>query len=164
MFRCGLTNGIGNGTGEISVDLTGLDLGADETKVFRYRGLENWWGDIYEFLSGVNIIDNAYYLTNGKLHSDANSDGYRLIGPRPTSNGYVQQMYPGTILPKTNSGSSSTYYADYLYTNDTDSIRGLLRSSNSYGAGFAGSFVLHSTNAPSNAGTNRGSRLCFVKR
>ncbi len=164
LFKCGLTDVFGNGTGEIPVDLTGLDLGTEETQVFRYRGLENWWGDIYEWISGVNVLDNKFYKTTGKLQSDNNVDGYKLIGPRPTSNGYIEEMWPGTVLPRANSGSSGTYYADYLYTNDTETIRGLLRSAGAYNTARAGSFFLDSNNAPSTSATYRGSRLCFVRR
>lgn len=164
LFKCGLTNGFGNGTGEVTIDLSAYDLGANETQVFRYRGIENWWGDIYEWMSGVNIVNNKYYMTEGRLESDTNVDGYKLIGNRPVSNGYIQQMYPGTLLPKTNSGSSSTYFTDYLYANDTVSLKGLLRSAAEIHGARAGSFFVHSLNAPSYASAYIGSRLAFTRR
>src|SRR5699024_7085385 len=58
LFKCGLTNSLGNGTGEITLDISSHDLGTDEIQVFRYRGIENWWGDIWEWMSGVNVINN----------------------------------------------------------------------------------------------------------
>lgn len=164
LFKCGLTNSLGNGTGEVTLDISAENLGADTVSVFRYRGIENWWGDIYEWMSGVNIIENKYYMTTGKLESDTNADGYKYIGDRPTANGYIQRMHPGTLLPATNNGSSSTYYADYLYTNDTASIRGLLRSALATNGAHAGSFFVASHNAPSTTRANVGSRLCFSKR
>ena len=164
LFKCGLTNSLGNGTGEITLDISAENLGASTVSVFRYRGIENWWGDIYEWMSGVNIIENKYYMTTGKLESDTNAEGYKYIGDSPTANGYIQKMHPGTLLPATNNGSSSTYYADYLYANDTASIMGLLRSAYAVSGAYAGSFIVSSAEAPSLAVSIIGSRLCFSKR
>src|SRR5699024_8624397 len=148
LFKCGLTNSLGNGTGEITLDISSHDLGTDEIQVFRYRGIENWWGDIWEWMSGVNVINNKYYMTKGKLESNDNAEGYQEIGSRPTSNGYIEEMHPGTVLPKVNSGSSSTYYADYHWTNNSTTARGLLRSARAIYGARGGSFAVTSRRAP----------------
>lgn len=97
-------------------------------KVF---GMENWWGNQWRRFSGL-ILDNGVYKTkmcygvsDGSTVKGYNltSDGYVSSGITPggTSGGYINivDYSNGMSLPKTASGSSSTYYCDGLWFNNS---------------------------------------------
>lgn len=70
----------------------------------------------------------------------------------------------GEFMPSAVGGSSTTYFADYFYTNVTNNTgqRGVLfggRASYSANAGLSYSDTSH---APTNANAYVGSRLCFL--
>lgn len=167
LFRCGLTNSLGNASGEIDIQLQDYPAAGqtEQIKVFSYRGIENFYGDIWEWTNGVNILENKYYQTKGKLVSDTNVKGYELIGARPTNNGYIKSMYPGTILAKDNNGaSSSTYYTDYNYNQNEVALRAVRFGGSANTGVLAGSFYAAANAAPSHATAYIGSRLCFFVR
>lgn len=98
-------------------------------KVF---GMENWWGNQWRRFSGL-ILNNGIYKTKmcyGVSDSSTvkgynlTSDGYVSSGITPgetTSGGYINivDYSNGMSLPKTASGSSSTYYCDGLWFNNS---------------------------------------------
>ena len=71
----------------------------------------------------------------------------------------------GENMPADVGGSSTTYFADYFYTNipaSGEALRGVLfggRANNGASAGFGCAATLY---APSNTYTAVGSRLCFL--
>lgn len=169
LFQCGLTNSLGNNTGEISITLSDFPIPgeSDTTQVFSYRGIENFWGDIWEWTNAVNVFNDKFYQNpkGRKNISNTAVDGYVEIGDIPIGSGYIKEMYPGTIMPKEIGGSSSTYYADRFYAVSNPSVfRGLLFGGPSHGGAGAGSFDVDSLYAPSYASARVGSRLCFFKR
>jgi hypothetical protein len=89
-----------------------------------YRGVENLWGSIYEFIDGINIAADyqawvcrapASYASNLFAapyaqvgYANANVDGYtKVMGLDPNN--------PFAELPITLGGAYNTYYADYYY-------------------------------------------------
>ena len=117
----GLTNNIVASSGSVTSNTAG------ETS-FIYRGEENIWGNVYEWVDGCNIQNGAIYVcTNPEDYaSDVFTDpyvkvGYNFIGPFGT-NGYVSKMghdsnYPYCNLPYERDASTSTYYCDYCSLN-----------------------------------------------
>lgn len=172
LFNCGLTNSLGNGTGEVPVTLndfptTGLTKG---TQVTRYRGIENFFGDIWEWIDGINIdngeVKAISYSANGKKTNHVDYMGYSPIGELPQSNGYVKELMfgeNGDILPKNVSGASSTtYWCDYFYQNfASKELKGLLVGGPASAGANAGSLCAHANYAPSYTLAPFGSRLCF---
>lgn len=165
LTRCGVTNSLGNNTGELQVTLTDYPEAGEtrEVTVFSWRGFENFYGHIWEWSDGVNVINNKYYRNprNRRRISNTGVDGYELIGDRPPNNGYIREMYPGTILPMQVGGSSTTYYCDYFYRSDTADIRGLLLGGSAFYGANAGSFFVYADFAPASTNARIGSRLCF---
>ena len=120
--RCSSSNSdaIGNGT----MNGKGMFWGSqDQTSGVKVFGMENWWGNIWRRIAGYMNLHNVIYT---KLTYDT-SDGSTVKGYNLTGDGYVQQgsisgssggyisamTYTSTaIVPKTVSGSDSTYYAD----------------------------------------------------
>lgn len=121
LYMCyyGNTNGqatIGSGTssypkvaGQTNVD--GMnDTVAENSKSINFWGLENWWGDIYEWMD--NLV--TYNTDRGVsiLDYDGNSERQVQGG---TGNTYIERMRLGGALDMLASGiygSATTYYCD----------------------------------------------------
>ena len=124
----GHTTGLGNSSGEVSITLENGATGASTTYPFSYRGIENYWGNIWEFVDGINSRDNEPYISNNDFQSDLFSAPYESLGRTlPSSNGYGSGQVLDTniglsSLPISLNGSSSSYYCDYYYQNTGDRI------------------------------------------
>lgn len=168
LFVCGITNNLGNKTGEKVVTLQDYpSIGqTEEIKVFSYRGIENFWGDIWEWTNGVNVLDNKYYSNPPTRKKTNNTDvgGLKLIGDKPLSSSYIKEMHEGSILPSTTGASSSTHYTDQIYASDAAGLRGLLFGGTASDGSPAGSFCVNAHIAPASARSYIGSRLCFFSR
>jgi hypothetical protein len=120
--RSGNSNTIGNATGNTAGSISSA---TESTKYLSYRGIENWFGHIWEFVDGFNINNNIPYITNNSTYwaddtatnyvrpNDVLGDAVTLIG----TNGYsatLLQILEG-FLPKTVGASSSTKITDYYY-------------------------------------------------
>lgn len=131
-----------------------------------YRGVENLWGSIYEFIDGINIAADyqawvcrapASYASNLFAapyaqvgYANANVDGYtKVMGLDPNN--------PFAELPITLGGASNTYYADYYYRGAAQRIA-FLGGDWSSGA-FAGLSYWSLNVASSHTGVNVGGRL-----
>ena len=108
----------------------GLFWGNQDTKSgVKVFGIENWWGNIYRRIAGW-INDKGIRkikLTAGKADGstvdgyNTTGDGYIPISGLATSNGYIKKMLGSKfgLFPSEIGGSSSTYYGDYFYTNNS---------------------------------------------
>lgn len=91
-----------------------------------YRGMENLWGNVFQWLDGVNfdnstgqawISRNQSDYASGKTSSPYTKLGYKC----PYDSGYVKEVgcdanNPDIQLPKTYGGSDSTYIPDYSHS------------------------------------------------
>jgi len=90
-----------------------------------YRGLESPYGDLSQFVDGVNIIDNQAWVANNPVHYTSNvfAAPYEPLGyANIDTSGYSVEMgfdpdHPYAEFPTVVGGSSSTYYSDYYYPN-----------------------------------------------
>lgn len=96
-------------------------MGARNTNQFKYRGIEDLWGHVWQFADGLNIINHqAWVCENAEQYaSDVFASPYvRLSYRNSGSNGFVREMgfdpnRPYAQLPTvTNGANESTYYAD----------------------------------------------------
>lgn len=140
--------------------------GGDELGSYvTYRGIENFYGNIWKWVDGMNINDNHPYVTNNPSNfgDDTKSNYVDLGVDLPASNGYqvtLEQVKHG-FLPASVGGSSSTYITDYYWENS--GWRVARAGGNLAGgdrAGFACS-LLH--NGSGNADPHIGARVCFRK-
>lgn len=171
LYECGLTNSLGNNTGEVAVTLQDFPTAGltKATQVNSYRGVENFFGDIWEWTNGVNIkilgTDVKSYIATGNKKSDTDYLGYKFTGQLASANGYISEIQfgeHGDILPSGTSGASSTtYFSDYFYKGG-DGLRGLLFGGSAATGSLAGSACSRSHYVPSSTHANLGSRLCFL--
>ena len=129
--------------------------GNSAVKVF---GMENWWGCVRHRTAGCISIDRAlkikltYGTADGSTVVGYNQtgDGYISDGTIPSSNNYVNAMVYnqyGYAPNNVSGGSSSTYYADYFYSNTE--TRYLLVGGYSGSGVRAGAFSFYLNIAPS---------------
>ena len=124
-----------------TMDTKGLFWGDDSTsygvKVF---GMENWWGNQWRRYaghinaSGTEKVKLTYGTKDGSAATSYNTDGTDYLttgvtGHTGTNGGYCNEMRftPYGMTPVAASGTSSTYYCDGLWFNDSQTdyaIRG----------------------------------------
>ena len=174
---CGHTNSLGNKSGVVNFTLP-AEYGTLTVEVPSYRGVENPFGHVWKWTDGLKCRIQAdsdgglseFYVSPGSPENYQSNDytNYFLRGILPRADGYVKNILFGEfgdILPRENGGSSSTYFADYFYTDiptSGEAQRGfLVGGAANFGAN-AGFGCAFTRNAPSYATTNFGSRLCFI--
>lgn len=174
LIPCGYTNEFGNGSGEKAYVVKNASGGTHATLMAnRYRGIENPFGHIWKYTDGANIqvttgdagLSILWTTDDPSNFSDTSYTGYDKKGNICRTNGYAKKMLlgeDGDIVATEVGGSSSTYWCDYYYTNTSANRMQVVlvggRADNGSSAGLA--YVLTNL-APSGAGRNVGSRLCF---
>ncbi|MGL6025003.1 MAG: hypothetical protein ACRC0F_10350, partial [Cetobacterium sp.] len=154
-----------SGTTDSLGDRSGY-LGENSKSAMRWRGIENFWGNIWEFVTGFMVSDIGYHTTNDPTKflkmNEMELSAKDLSVKVP--NGYVKEMEKISgkefmFIPKVTSGSGSTYYSDHCYSHDpTESnicFFGAARGDGSH----AGAFCLNLGSVASVASPNFGARL-----
>ena len=112
----GKSNSIGNASTNTT---NGASSGTRDTAFMSYRGIENWYGNCWNWIDGYNINNNQAYVSNTRANfADDTATNYNAIGAAMVaSDGWVTncQNEPFAFLPSAVGGSSSTYWADYYY-------------------------------------------------
>ena len=96
-----------------------------------YRGIEDLYGNVWQFFDGINIKDYQAYInyTPSTYASDVFDGDYQKLGyvDSSTSGSYITALgydpkHPLVGLPTDVNGSSSTYMTDYYWTNSGNRI------------------------------------------
>lgn len=176
----GSTASLGNGTGR-ATETTTYEGGvatkntADGKTSICYRGVENFWGNIWKFAYGINFYCEVGKPFLGYVCKDFNyaeskrTDNYENIGfALPSENGYVSAMgystnYDWLFLPSEVKGNSSLPVGDYYYQNNTwDGYRiARLGGGWTYGS-YAGGFCWDLGNGVGYRSRYVGGRLVYV--
>lgn len=176
----GSTASLGNGTGR-ATETTTYEGGvatkntADGKTSICYRGVENFWGNIWKFAYGINFYCEVGKPFLGYVCKDFNyaeskrTDNYENIGfALPSENGYVSAMgystnYDWLFLPSEVKGNSSLPVGDYYYQNNTwDGYRIALLGGCWNGGSGAGSFYWSLTYGVGYRARDIGGRLVYV--
>lgn len=174
LIPCGYTNEFGNGSGEKAYVVKNASGGTHATLMAnRYRGIENPFGHIWKYTDGANIqvttgdagLSILWTTDDPSNFSDTSYTGYDKKGNICRTNGYAKKMLlgeDGDIVATEVGGSSSTYWCDYYYTNTSANRMQVVLVGGGAGNGSAaGLAYVDTADAPSAAGRNVGSRLCF---
>lgn len=179
----GSTAGIGNGTGRAEKTTTyeggvAKEYTVDGKTSVCWRGKENFWGNIYKFVYGVNIWGNGkmgggqpYICKDFNFAENKNSDNYEGVGFTATNaNGYISAMGYSTtcdwlFIASECLGNSSLPVGDYTYiTQNLNAYRiAQLGGGWSYG-GNAGGFYWNLYNGVGVRSRNIGGRLVFIPK
>lgn len=177
----GSTASLGNGTGRAEKTTTyeggvAKEYTVDGKTSVCWRGKENFWGNIWKFVYGINIWGNGkmgggqpYICSDFSFAESKNSGNYEPAGFTVTNaNGYISAMGYSTacdwlFIASECLGNSSLPVGDYTYI--TVNLNGyriaLLGGSWSYG-GSAGGFCWNLDNGVGNRYRNIGGRLVYI--
>lgn len=176
----GSTASLGNGTGR-ATETTTYEGGvatkntADGKTSICYRGVENFWGNIWKFAYGINFYCEVGKPFLGYVCKDFNyaeskrTDNYENIGfALPSENGYVSAMgystnYDWLFLPSEVKGNSSLPVGDYYYQNNTWDGYRITRLGGSWNVGSnAGGFSWSLNTGVGVRSRSIGGRLVYV--
>ena len=143
---------------------TGRANSGDNAAV-QYRGIENPWGNVWEWIDGINSSnDRPYICINPEQYADDTTANYTLSGVTLPASGYIKGLgfsstFPWAFLPDANGGSNTTYIPDGVLSSSSWRV---LRIGGDYvGGSEAGLFCLYANNYSSGVGANIGARLQF---
>lgn len=177
----GSTASLGNGTGRATKTTTyeggkATDYTVDGKTSICYRGVENFWGNIWKFAYGVNIWGNGkmaggmpYICSDFNYAEGKNTDNYEGAGFTVTkANGYILAMgystkYDWLFMASECLGNSSLPVGDYTYI--TENLNGyrIARLGGYWGRGSdAGGFCWYLTAGVGNRDRDIGGRLVYV--
>lgn len=177
----GSTASLGNGTGR-ATETTTYEGGvatkntADGKTSICYRGVENFWGNIWKFAYGVNIWGNGkmaggmpYICSDFNYAEGKNTDNYEGAGFTVTkANGYISAMgystkYDWLFMASECLGNSSLPVGDYTYiTENLNGYRIARLGGYWYGGSRAGGFCWYLNDGVGNRTRAIGGRLVYV--
>ena len=139
----------------------------NKTTPVNWRGIENFWGNIWEWIDGLNVNNTIPYFCNSYTFVDDTSTGYTQIGFNLPSSNYITALgYDSTndwvLLPSESSSTSNPTgpIGDYCYSNSEWRVT---RLGGSWGSGSgAGAFCWYCSDSSSGAYTNIGARVMFI--
>lgn len=154
------TNGTGSGTS------------TDGSTPIAYRGIENLWGNVRNFIDGYEAVDAEYRIIkrdgSGTFRNPLQAGDYEASTAAPTTtDGYIknieyEELLANLFIPDGTAGSDSTYLYDYLYAHDTGEVNILLMGGY-WGIGaLAGVAHLWSLYVATHSIASSGGRLEFI--
>jgi len=164
---------------ELDTNLTGVGTGSNGETPVVYRGAENLWGNIWEFIAGYLAVDSEYRImrTDGewgnKDPDNWTTSDYEVSEATPLTDGagdsddYIkdvltEQLLKYGFLPSEVGGSSSTYIPDFFWIHDQSQQNILLAGGHWALEVRAGLCCLFSRNDASRSAQSIGYRLEFV--
>nr|DAH15640.1 MAG TPA: tail collar fiber protein [Caudoviricetes sp.] len=161
---------LSTGTCDNVSGLTGRPVGTDGKVDVVWRGIEGFWGNIWEWVDGVNWLNGNYYVCNNpsKYADDTTTDYNHLsfVGSIDWNGYYITEegldiTNNHVILPMAvNAGNSSTYECDACWASSRWCVmeHGGTWNSGSYCGLFTAGLYYYSNDVSQ----NRGSRLLYI--
>lgn len=177
----GSTASLGNGTGRAEKTTTyeggvAKEYTVDGKTSVCWRGKENFWGNIWKFVYGINIWGNGkmgggqpYICSDFSFAESKNSGNYEPAGFTVTNtNGYISAMGYSTacdwlFIASECLGNSSLPVGDYTYiTENMNGYRIALLGGHWNAWDSAGGFFWSLNNGVGTRGRNIGGRLVYI--
>ena len=177
----GSTASLGNGTGRAEKTTTyeggvAKEYTVDGKTSVCWRGKENFWGNIWKFVYGINIWGNGkmgggqpYICSDFSFAESKNSGNYEPAGFTVTNvNGYISAMGYSTacdwlFIASECLGNSSLPVGDYTYiTINLNGYRIALLGGRWYSGGGAGGFYWYLTYGVGYRNRAIGGRLVYI--
>ena len=177
----GSTASLGNGTGRAEKTTTyeggvAKEYTVDGKTSVCWRGKENFWGNIWKFVYGINIWGNGkmgggqpYICSDFSFAESKNSENYEPAGFTVTpKEGYISAMGYSTacdwlFIASECLGNSSLPVGDYTYiTVNLNGYRIALLGGYWGSGGYAGSFYWNLNNSVGYRDRHLGGRLVYI--
>jgi len=150
--QCGKSNSDGDGTNSVA--------GNTNDAYMTYRGIENWYGNVWKWNDGININANVPYVTNNaSAWADDTATGYTNLGVTLAATNQWQITLADTdrgFLPAS-VGADTTYVSDYYY--QSTGWRVVRLGGYASNGAPAGAFFVSAHDAASQDGVTFGGRL-----
>lgn len=167
--KCGYSNGDGDATNATNrasaVSIAAINTETDTSyhDYMTYRGIENFFGNIWKWVEGININANVPYVSNNDSDFvDGAAANYTALGiTLANANGWqntLEQQDRG-FLPASIGASASTKITDYYYQSTGWRVVRLGGLAND-GAS-AGAFCIGADNASLSSYVSIGGRLAY---
>lgn len=162
---------INTGTCDNVSGLTGIPSGTNGKVDVVWRGIEGFWGNVWEWVDGVNWNAGTYYVCNDPSNyvenTSVNYTALSYEGRTDWSSDYITEVgldtgsNPHVMLPSVaGNGSATTGYCDACWSNRYNET---FRHGNGWDNGStAGLFAAAFNFESSNYGSNVGSRLLYI--
>lgn len=144
----GHTSTLGNQSGEVILSsLENGATGASETYPMSYRGIENFYGNMWKFIDGILIVDDGIYIEDDMDNfSDSHTDYKFIPFDVNLDDGYIsdfesQEDSDELFYPSKSTGGSTTYVGDYYYAHDAGETNILLSGGAWFGSALGGAFA-----------------------
>ena len=160
VYNMGTTDNMPYHTGTVASSIGATVYGANQ-----YRYIENWWGNVFDWIDGIYFSDRTIYaIKNPANFSDdtggtnigtrANANGVVTQWTEPSASGFEYALYPAAV---TTDNNYETYDCDGSYYGASGVV---LCGGGGYSQGQScGAFYLYGNYAASYKSANRGSRL-----
>ena len=163
----GSTMSLGNRSGYLGVNGNQISL----------FGVEDFYGNVWEFVDGFVVKDDGYYTTNNpnnfgitSTYTKINGCGKPLAGTSASANveGYVTKIEKPTgrekffNLPCVLGGTETTYYCDYLWSHSLGQENICLFGGQWGNGSVAGLACLHLNAVASTSTSSLGAHISFL--
>ena len=160
VYNMGTTDNMPYHTGTVASSIGAAVYGANQ-----YRYIENWWGNVYDWIDGIYFSDRTIYaIKNPANFSDdtggtnvgtrANANGVVTEWTAPSASGFEYALYPAAVTTDSNYETYDCDVSSYFASGVVLCGGGGYNQSQSHGA-----FCLYGSNAASFKNAFRGSRL-----
>lgn len=158
-INTGATSSLGNASG--------MATGTDGLVSVSYRGIENFWGNIWKWVDGLNIqADCKPWIADHGFESDKFTSPYTYLNETLVgTNGYAKDiLFNSSIdygfLATVVGGSETSYLCDYYYQATGNRVA-ILGGNWNYGS-HAGAFWWRLDSASSTRSRSIGARLLYI--
>ena len=134
---------------------TGRANSGDNSAV-QYRGIENPWGNVWEWVDGINFNNYAPVIcTDPTKYADDTTTNYTVAGVPLGGSGSTKTLgistnLPWAYLPREPGGSETTYIPDSM--NSSSAWKVLMVGGSRGNSSAAGLFCFHAGNSSSSSG------------
>lgn len=148
---------------------TGRAAGEDGETQVQYRYIEGLWGNVAEWVDGINVNDQATYISlDYKNYADDTDQGYTATGVTLPKTGRIKNVghseaFPWAYIPSESIQTDN--YENFIYVPDKvcsgSGWRVLYTSNNSTGDYLAGLFRFSCSSASTRVHATYGCRLVY---
>lgn len=166
----GKLNGADSTDTNVGTNGTGTGTGTNGETPISWRGIENVWGNVWQWVDGIDLTDTEVRIIKGSGEGEfadpIGAGDYESTTFAPTQvDGYITGIEHGDVLglmlmlpDEPSGGSSGTYLCDYLYAFDPGSLKCVLAGGRWADGADAGVACRYARSAAADSASSVGAR------